>query len=158
MNKHMNRIRQFLLAGAVAAGAIVGLAGQAGASTAPADKPVVTVTSTKYRSGGGVSPDSWYTTFDLGVGGFNFTAGGDVYVDVQDITAGGATQSAKWIKAGTGPCGFECNNYGRISTAVTFTGPYRSMCGHTLRVWAWDNVKSPKAGYGWSVRDITANC
>jgi hypothetical protein len=27
-----------------------------------------------------------------------------------------------------------------------------------LRTWAWDQVKSPQTGYGWSYRDVQVAC
>lgn len=135
-----------------------GLAQAAGAATAPADKPYVTIGAPSIRSGGGVSPDTWYTTVTLPVGGGRFTAGGDVFVEVQDSTAGTAPVGGHWIKAGSGVCGLECNNYGRISTSVSITEDYHQPCGHWMTVWAWDAVKSPQAGYGWSYAQVQVSC
>lgn len=139
---------------------VVGLLALAGPATAatPADKPVVTVGRLDVRDGGGVSPDTWYTAVTVPVGGYNFTPGGNVYITFQDLTAGTAALSGEWITAGTGPCGFECNNYGKISYIRTITFSYRSICGHWLRTWAWDQVKSPQSGYGWSSRDVQVAC
>ncbi len=136
---------------------LIALAGPALAAT-PADKPVVTVGRLEVHDGGGVSPDTWHTNVTVPVGGYNFTAGGNVYVTFQDITAGTAAVTGEWIRAGTGPCGFECNNYSRISYSRTLSFPYRAVCGHWLRTWAWDQVKSPQNGYGWSTRDVLVTC
>src|SRR5215210_6545467 len=86
--------------------ALLALAGPAMAAT-PADKPVVTVGHLVVRDGGGVSPDTWYTSVTVPVGGYNFTPGGNVYVTFQDLTAGTAAITGEWITAGTGPCGLE---------------------------------------------------
>lgn len=137
--------------------ALIALAGPAVAAT-PADKPVVTVGRLDVRDGGGVSPDTWYTAVTVPVGGFNFTPGGNVYVTFQDLTAGTAAITGEWTKAGAGPCGFECNNAGRIAYTRTIPFSYRSVCGHWLRTWAWDQVKSPQSGYGWSWRDVQVAC
>jgi len=123
-----------------------------------ADRPVVTVARLAVRDGGGVSPDTWYTAVTVPVGGYNFTPGGSVYVTFQDLTAGTPALHGEWTTAGTGPCGLECNNYGKIRYTRTLTFPYRSVCGHWLRTWAWDAVKSPQAGYGWSSRDVQVAC
>jgi len=138
---------------------IIGLlsATAAGAAT-PTDKPVVTVGRLDVRDGGGVSPDTWYTAVTIPVAGYNFTPGGNVYVTFQDITAGTAAVTGEWTVAGTGPCGLECNNYGKISYGRTLDFGYRSVCGHWLRTWAWDQTKSPQAGYGWSYRDVQVAC
>ena len=124
----------------------------------PSDKPVITVGRLSVRDGGGVSPDTWYTQVTVPVGGYNFTAGGNVYVTFQDITAGTPAVNGEWIVAGTGPCGPECNNYGKISYVRALTFGYRAVCGHWLRTWAWDQVKSPQSGYGWSSRDTQVSC
>ena len=76
----------------------------------------------------------------------------------QDLSAGTPAISGEWIKAGTGPCGPECNNYGRISYTRTLNYEYLAVCGHWLRVWTWDQVKSPQPGYGWSSRDVQVAC
>jgi len=110
------------------------------------------------HDGGGVSPDTWHTNVTVPVGGYNFTPGGNVYVTFQDITAGTAAITGEWTKAGTGLCGLECNNYGRISYSRTLSFDYRSVCDHWLRTWAWDQAKSPQSGYGWSYRDSQVAC
>jgi hypothetical protein len=153
----MRRIFTTIAGLALTAGIVLSGASPASAST-PTDKPVVTVGTPSVSSGGGVSPDTWYTSMSFRVGGYNFTAGGNVYVTFQDITAGTAALNGEWIVAGNGPCGFECNNYGKIAYSRSISYPYRSICGHTFRVWAWDQVKSPKAGYGWSYRDVGVSC
>jgi len=132
-------------------------AGAASAAT-PSDKPVVTVGKLSVFSSGGVTPDSWRTNVTVPVAGYNFTPGGNVYVTFQDITAGTAALTGEWTTAGTGPCGLECNNYGKISYARTLDYPYRTVCGHWLRTWAWDQVKSPQSGYGWSYVDVQVAC
>ena len=143
----------------VAAAATLVLFTATAASAAPADKPVVTVGALSVSSSGGVTPDSWQTHVFVPVGGYNFTPGGNVYITFQDVTAGTpALSNGEWTTAGTGPCGLECNNAGKISYARTLDYPYRSVCGHVLRTWAWDQVKSPQAGYGWSYRDVTVAC
>lgn len=124
----------------------------------PSDKPVVTIGALSVRSSGGVSPDTWHTDVTLPVGGFNYTPGGSVYVQVQNLTAGEQPRSGKWITAGTGPCGLECNNFGKISTTLAYSSGYQEVCNDTLRVWAWDATKSPQAGYGWSTRDVLVRC
>ena len=136
---------------------LLGLAGRASATT-PTDKPVVTVGRLAVRDGGGVSPDTWYTQVTVPVGGYNFTPGGNVYVTFQDLTAGTPAINGEWTQAGTGSCGLECNNYGKIAYTRTLTFGYRAICGHWLRTWAWDEVKSPQAGYGWSYRDTQITC
>ena len=137
----------------------IGLVSASGASAAtPTDKPVVTVGTLDVRDGGGASPDTWYTAVTVPVGGYNFTPGGNVYVTFQDITAGTAAITGEWIVAGTGPCGLECNNYGKISYSRTLHFGYHSVCGHWLRTWAWDQTKSPQSGYGWSYRDVQVAC
>ncbi|HET7487331.1 MAG TPA: hypothetical protein VFJ85_05335 [Acidimicrobiales bacterium] len=146
-----------LIAAATLAVATLALAPQV-ASAAPADKPVVTVGRLSVSDGGGASPDTWHTSVTVPVGGYNFTPGGNVYVTFQDITAGTAALSGEWTVAGTGSCGLECNNYGKISYSRTLSFPYRSVCGHWLRTWAWDQVKSPQTGYGWSYRDVQVAC
>ena len=133
------------------------LAGPASAAT-PTDKPVVTVGRLTVQDGGGVTPDSWRTYVTYPVGGYNFTPGGDVYVTFQDLTAGTSALTGEWTTAGTGPCGFECNNYGKIAYTRTISYPYRSVCGHWMRVLAWDAAKSPQSGYGWSYRDVEVTC
>lgn len=110
------------------------------------------------RSSGGTSPDTWHTDVTLPVIGSGYTPGGSVYVQVQNITEGGPTVSGRWITAGTGPCGPECNNHGKISASLAYTDGYREVCSDTLRVWAWDAAKSPRAGYGWSFRDVLVRC
>ncbi len=136
---------------------LFGLAAPASAAT-PSDKPVVIVGQLSVRDGGGVSPDTWYTAVTVPVGGYNFTPGGNVYITFQDITAGTSAVSGEWTVAGSGPCGLECNNAGRISYSRTLTFGYRAVCGHWLRTWAWDQVKSPQTGYGWSYRDVQVAC
>jgi len=133
------------------------LAGPASAAT-PADKPVVTVGPLVAHSSGGVSPDTWHDTVVVPVAGYNFTPGGRVYVTLQDLTAGTAALNGDWITAGTGPCGQECNNAGRISYNRNLTFDYHTACGHVIRAWAWDDVKSPRTGYGWSYRDAQVTC
>jgi hypothetical protein len=127
-------------------------------ATTPADKPVVTVGALTVFDSGGTSPDTWQTHVTVPVSGYNFTPGGSVYVTFQDLTAGTAALSGEWTQAGSGPCGLECNNAGRINYTRTLSYPYRSVCGHVLRTWAWDSVKSPQAGYGWSYRDVQVAC
>ena len=124
----------------------------------PADKPVVTLAPPIVKSSGGVTPDSWRTYVTMAVGGNSFTPGGNVYVTFQDLTAGTSAINGEWIRAGTGPCGPECNNYGKISYKRTLNFAYGTVCGHVLRAWAWDQVKSPQAGYDWSYRDATVAC
>jgi hypothetical protein len=144
---------------AVAAALVIGLAaaGPAAAAT-PADKPAVTVGALTVSSSGGASPDTWHTNVTVPVSGYNFTPGGNVYVTFQDITAGTAALTGEWTVAGTGPCGLECNNAGKIGYTRTLSFPYRSVCGHWMRAWAWDQVKSPQTGYGWSYRDVQVAC
>jgi len=137
---------------------ILGLVTAGPALAVPADKPVVTIGQVDVYDSGGASPDTWRTYVKVPVGGFNFTAGGDVYVTFQDVSAGTPAISGEWIKAGTGPCGPECNNYGRINYTRTLNYEYLAVCGHWLRVWAWDQVKSPRPGYGWSSRDVQVAC
>ncbi|HEX6597242.1 MAG TPA: hypothetical protein VF045_09915 [Acidimicrobiales bacterium] len=122
------------------------------------DKPVVTVGRLSVWASGGVTPDSWRHYVTVPVGGYNFTPGGDVYVTFQNLSAGTPAIDGEWIKAGTGPCGLECNNYGRISYSRTLNYEYGSVCGDLLRTWAWDAAKSPAAGYGWSYRDARVSC
>lgn len=143
----------------LAATVVIGLAaaGPAAAAT-PSDKPVVTVGALTVFSSGGASPDTWHTDVTVPVGGYYFTPGGNVYVTFQDITAGTSALNGEWIVAGTGPCGLECNNAGKISYSRTLTFSYRAVCGHWLRTWAWDQVKSPQTGYGWSYRDVQVAC
>ena len=139
--------------------ATIGLANAgAAAAVTPSDKPVVTMGRLTVKDGGGVTPDSWRTYVTFPAGGYNFTPGGAVYVTFQDISAGTSPVSGEWITAGTGPCGFECNNAGKIAYTRTIGYPHRSICGHWFRVLAWDNVKSPQAGYGWSYRDVQVTC
>jgi len=149
----MRRLAALILSAA----AVLALASPALAAT-PADKPVVTVGRLDVHDGGGTSPDTWYTKVTVPVGGSNFTPGGDVYVTFQDLTAGTPAVTGEWTRAGTGPCGFECNNYGRISYNRSLAFAYRSVCGHWLRTWAWDQLKSPQSGYGWSSRDVQVTC
>lgn len=136
----------------------LGLSATAAGAATPPDKPVVTVGALTVFSSGGVTPDSWRTYVTVPVGGWNFTPGGNVYVTFQDLTAGTAAVSGEWTVAGSGPCGPECNNAGKIAYSRTLNYPYRAICGHVLRTWAWDQVKSPQAGYGWSWRDTTVAC
>jgi hypothetical protein len=143
---------------AVASAVAIVLSAPAAAAATPADKPVVTVGPLRVEAGGGVSPDTWRHYVTIPVGGYNFTPGGWVYVTFQDITAGKPAISGEWIVAGSGPCGFECNNYGRISYSRTISFEYGSICGHVIRTWAWDHVKSPQTGYGWSYRDARVSC
>ena len=135
----------------------LGLAGPADAAT-PSDKPVVTVGRLTVESSGGVTPDSWRTYVTFPVGGYNFTPGGWVYVTFQNLSDGTPRLNGEWIKAGTGPCGLECSNYGRITYTRTLNWEYRTVCGDWVRVMAWDDVKSPQAGYGWSYRDVQVSC
>jgi hypothetical protein len=153
----MRRIAVVVMSFVTAATLVVSAAGPAGATTPP-DKPVVTVGALTVRSSGGVTPDSWRTYVTVPVGGYSFTPGGNVYVTFQDLTAGSAALSGEWTVAGTGPCGLECNNYGKIAYTRTLDYAYGTICGHVLRTWAWDQVKSPQAGYGWSYRDTTVSC
>lgn len=153
MRRITSLIAALLLAGALG----VAIAGPTAAASPP-DKPVVTVGRLTVWDGGGVSPDTWRTYVSVPVGGFNFTPGGNVYVTFQNLSAGTAPIGGEWIKAGTGPCGWECNNYGRISYTRTVSYEYRSVCGDWLRVLAWDQDKSPRAGYGWSYRDVQVTC
>jgi hypothetical protein len=152
----MRRIRHTIAT--IACIVVVGLAAAGPALAAPADKPVVTVRRLDVYDSGGVSPDTWRTYVKVPVAGYNFTPGGNVYVTFQDLSAGTPAISGEWIKAGTGPCGFECNNYGKISYSRTLNFEYLSVCGHWLRAWAWDQVKSPQTGYGWSSRDVQVAC
>jgi hypothetical protein len=150
--------RTFLAVAAMTCAITIGLATAGPAVAAPADKPVVTVGRLDVYDSGGVSPDTWRTYVKVPVGGFNFTPGGNVYVTFQDISAGTPAVNGEWIKAGTGPCGFECNNYSKISYTRTLNFEYLTVCGHWLRVWAWDQTKSPRADYGWSSRDVQVAC
>lgn len=143
---------------AVAVAAVVSLSAAAPAWAVPADKPVVTVAPPIVKSSGGVTPDSWRTYVTMSVGGNHFTPGGNVYVTFQDLTAGTAAINGEWTRAGSGPCGIECNNYGKISYKRTLSFAYGTVCGHVLRAWAWDQVKSPQATYDWSYRDATVAC
>ena len=143
---------------AVVTAVALSLSAAAPASAVPADKPVVTLAPPIVKSSGGVTPDSWRTYVTMSVGGNNFTPGGNVYVTFQDLTAGTPAINGEWIKAGTGPCGPECNNYGKISYKRALNFAYGTVCGHVLRAWAWDQVKSPQAGYDWSYRDVTVAC
>lgn len=143
----------------MAATAVLGLSAAPSALAAtPPDKPTVTIGALTVRSSGGTSPDTWHTDVTLPVSGLNYTPGGSVYVQVQDITDGGPPVSGKWITAGTGPCGLECNGFGKISTTLAYVDGYLEVCSDTLRVWAWDATKSPRAGYGWSYRDVLVRC
>jgi hypothetical protein len=150
------------IARAIAATLFVATVGLAGAGPAPAatpsDKPVVSVGRLTVTDGGGMTPDSWRTYVTFPAGGYYFTPGGYVYVTFQDLTAGTAAINGEWLKAGTGPCGFECNNAGKIAYSRTISYSYRTVCGHWFRVLAWDDVKSPEAGYGWSYRDVQVTC
>ncbi|HEX2119455.1 MAG TPA: hypothetical protein VHF91_09750 [Acidimicrobiales bacterium] len=139
--------------------AFLGLAAAGPASAAtPSDKPVVTVGRLTVRDSGGVSPDTWRTYVTIPVGGYNFTPGAWVYVTFQNLSDGTPPVSGEWITAGTGPCGFECNNYGKINYTRTIGFEYRTVCGDWLRVLAWDHTKSPQPGYGWSYRDVLVSC
>jgi hypothetical protein len=139
--------------------AIIGLSGAGPAAAAtPSDKPVVTVGRLSVWDSGGVSPDTWRTYVTFPVGGFNFTPGGYVYVTFQNLSRGTEPLNGEWIKAGTGPCGLECNNYGRIGYSRTLNWEYLTVCDEWIRVLAWDQVKSPQAGYGWSYRDVQVTC
>ncbi len=153
----MRRVARAVVGVVLCAVATLGLAGPAGAATPP-DKPVVNVARLTVQDGGGVTPDSWRTYVTYPVSGFNFTPGGDVYVTFQDLTAGTSALTGEWVKAGTGPCGLECNNYGKIAYSRTISYAYRSVCNHWMRVLAWDAVKSPQTGYGWSYRDLQVTC
>jgi hypothetical protein len=153
----MRKIAAFVVSVVAAAGIVSSAAGPASAATPP-DKPVVTVGALDVWSSGAVTPDSWRTYVTVPVGGYNFTPGGYVYVTFQDLTSGTSALSGEWTVAGTGPCGPECNNAGKISYTRTLNYPYGTVCGHVLRTWAWDQVKSPQAGYGWSYRDTTIAC
>ncbi len=147
-----------LVAAACAAG-VFALSAALPAAAAPADKPVVGIGTLTVYSSGGATPDSWRTYVTVPVSGFNFTPGGDVYVTFQDITAGTpALANGEWIVAGSGPCGFECNNAGRIAYSRTLNYAYRTICDHTVRAWAWDATKSPNSAYGWSFRDRLVTC
>lgn len=134
------------------------LATAASPALATHDTPVVTVGRLDVWASGGVTPDSWRHYVEVPVGGYNFTPGGDVYVTFQNLSAGTPAVNGEWITAGTGPCGLECNNYGKISYARTLNYEYGSVCGDVIRTWAWDAVKSPRAGYGWSYRDVRVSC
>ena len=153
----MRKLAALIMSIAATAGIVLAAAGPAGAATPP-DKPVVTVGALSVWSSGAVTPDSWRTYVTVPVGGYNVTPGGNVYVTFQDLTAGTAAVSGEWTVAGSGPCGLECNNAGKISYARTLNYPYGTICGHVLRTWAWDQVKSPQAGYSWSYRDTTIAC
>ncbi|MEA2704466.1 MAG: hypothetical protein QOJ69_26 [Actinomycetota bacterium] len=143
---------------AVAVAVALSLSAVSPAWAVPADKPVVTVAPPIVKSSGGVTPDSWRTYVTMSVGGNNFTPGGNVYVTFQDLTAGTGAINGEWTKAGSGPCGVECINYGKISYKRTLNFAYGTVCGHVMRTWAWDQVKSPQAGYDWSYRDATVSC
>lgn len=154
----MRKLVHLIAAFGFIAGVLLSTAIPASAAT-PADKPVVTVGTPQVWASGGVTPDSWRQYVRVPVGGFNFTPGGNVYITFQDITAGSpALPNGEWTVAGSGPCGPECNNFGRIAYARTLNYAYGSICGHTIRVWAWDQVKSPRADYGWSFRDTQVAC
>ena len=152
------RTRTLAAATIAIAAVTLALSAAAPAFAAPADKPAVTVGTPQVQSGGGVTPDTWRTYVTFKVGGYSFTPGDDVYVTFQDLSAGTPAVGGEWTTAGTGPCGPECNNYGKISYSRTLGFAYRSVCGHTFRTWAWDAVKSPQAGYGWSWRDVAVSC
>ncbi len=144
---------------AVAFVAVIALSTASPASAAtPADKPVVNILQLTVRDSGGVTPDSWRTNVTVPLGGNNFTPGGRVYVTFQDLTAGTAAINGEWTRAGAGSCGLECFNYGKLSYSRTLSFGYRTVCGHLLRAWAWDETKSPQAGYGWSSRDVRVSC
>ena len=142
---------------AFVAGILLSTAAPASAST-PADKPVVTILQLTVYSSGGASPDTWHTSVTVPLGGHDFTPGGNVYVTYQDLTAGTPALNGEWVKAGAGSCGLECSNYGKLSYTRTLSFGYRAVCGHVLRAWAWDEVKSPQSGYGWSWRDVQVSC
>jgi hypothetical protein len=152
----MRKIGAFVIS-VLAAGTLV-LSAAGPVSATPVDKPVVTVGAMNVRSSGGVTPDSWRTYVTVPVGGYNFTPGGNVYVTFQDLTAGTAAVTGEWTVAGSGPCGLECNNAGKIAYTRTLNYAYGTICGHLLRTWAWDQAKSPQTGYGWSYRDTTVAC
>jgi hypothetical protein len=143
-----------VMAGVLAiAGLSVSLAGSASAATTI---PVVSGRETGHWAEGGVSPDTWHTHIDVAVSGYNFTPGADVAVQFWDTTAGGATFGKHWLKAGTGPCGPECNNAGKIYLATTLEFPYRAVCGHTFEVAAYDTVKGPQLS--WQHSTFTVSC
>lgn len=148
----------FAVTSAVAIATFVSVAAGAAFAATPSDKPVITVGTLDVWNSGAVTPDSWRTYITVPVGGYNFTPGGNVYITFQDLTAGTAAINGEWTKAGSGPCGPECNNFGKIAYTRTLNYAYRTVCGHWLRTWAWDQVKSPQAGYGWSYRDVQIAC
>ncbi len=153
----MRRIASTLAAASVVVGFVLSTALPAAA--APVDKPVVNIGTLEVSSSGGASYDTWRTYVTVPVTGNNFTPGGDVYVTFQDITAGTpALPNGEWIVSGSGPCGFECNNAGKIQYRRTLNYAYRTICGHYVRAWAWDAGKSPGAAYGWSYRDKLVTC
>lgn len=138
-----------LVAAAVVGGLIVSTAPSAAA--APAPTPVVGIGTLTVFSSGGTSYDTWRTYVTVPVSGFNFTPGASVYITFQDVTAGTpALPNGEWTVAGTGPCGPECNNAGKISYTRTLNYPYRSICGHYLRAWAWEGA--------WYYRDKLVTC
>ena len=154
----MRKIVFFVASLSLAAAAALSAASAASATT-PADKPVVVVGTPGVSESGGASYDTWRTYVTLPVTGYSFTPGGNVYITFQDVTAGTpALSNGEWTTAGTGPCGVDCNNEGKIRYSRTLNFPYRSVCGHWIRTWAWDQVKSPQAGYGWSYRDKQVVC
>ena len=153
----MRKIAAIVSIAAAAASFALSAAPAASAAT-PTDKPVVSVGPLAIFSSGAVTPDSWRTYVSVPVSGTNFTSSGNVYITFQDLTSGAAALSGEWTVAGSGPCGLECNNSGKIAYSRTLSYPYLSVCGHVLRTWAWDQVKSPMSGYGWSYRDATVAC
>lgn len=151
----MRRSSVLLATLAAAAGLLVSAASPAMATH---DRPVVTVGPLAVRASGGATPDSWRHYVTIPVGGYSFTPGGDVYLTFQNLSDGTPAVNGEWITAGTGPCGLECNNAGRISSTRTLNYEYGSVCGDVIRAWAWDAVKSPRTGYGWSYRDVRVSC
>ncbi len=134
--------------------AVFAMSAAAGPAAAAATvAPVVTVGPLDVYDSGGVSPDTWRTYVTVPVGGYYFTPGGNVYVTFQDLTAGSAAINGEWIRAGTGPCGLECNNYGRISYTRTLNYPYLSICDHVVRTWAYDQGKGL-----WAYKDVRVSC
>ena len=147
----MRTIAKFLSAAALAGAALFAGLPHAGAALST---PVVSVAETGHYGSCGASPDTCVQHVTVRTTGSGFTAGGYVYVEYQDVTAGTAPFAGAWYTAGTGFCGPECTNYGRIyvSSDLGFD-TYHYPCGHTLRAWAWDQAKT-----GWSYGDTKMVC
>jgi hypothetical protein len=153
----MRKLATILATLGVLGGFVLGTAVPATAATS-GEKPVVSIGELEIWASGAVTPDSWRHYVKVPLFGSRFTPGGAVYITFQDITAGTpALSNGQWITAGNGFCGVECNNYGKFSYSRTLNYPYGSICGHYIRAWAWDDVKSP-AGHGWSYADKRVVC